>query len=521
MGVLEHDIQAEIHKLKHQLEEARLSQRESSFKTTRELTVLRRAIITLTEACHTDSDSLRRALGELRYAMEQKQDISKLVPQLAVIERQLRQQITDTNKREEHASSEFIRCGETLLRVPGLPMKLKRDLRELLGQVASPFSIKLELAGSLLELYQRSIKILTSNPDVAIQDLENAADRELLMRLSSELQHLITELDFEGESGELLFDIRAKLLIGVSTESLLELTLQVLKLVIDGTHFERKSSEQFLEQVNTTLASSLKSSTQSIETQHSYLEQRKEMNRELDLLASKSQHCIENAGSFEQLKGNMTSMVSQLNSLSERLKLAEQREQSLIEQMNYSKGQVQSLFEQTQDHRRRLDDQSKRLLLDPLTKVYNRSAYNDHLELEYRRWVRSQEPLRVALLDIDGFKALNDSFGYTAGDKALKIIARTISTELADTDILGRFGGEEFALLLPNRSDNDCHELIKRIQAAISKLPFKFKDQQISITVSVSSTAFKDSDSPEEVMERLLRHLAEAKRLGPQQVVWK
>ncbi|GAL11400.1 GGDEF domain family protein [Vibrio astriarenae] len=521
MGVLEHDIQAEIHKLKHQLEEARLSQRESNFKKTRELTVLRRAVSTLAEACVTHSDSLRRALDDLRYAMEQKQDISKLVPQLAVVERQLRQQISDNSKREAQSSDDFVRCGETLLRVPGLPTKLKRDLREVLAQASSPIAIKLELASSLLELYQRSVKILTSNPDVAINDLENSADRELLMRLSSELQHLITELDFEGDSGELLFDIRAKLLIGVSTESLLELTLQVLKLVIDGTHFERKSSEQFLEQVNTTLASSLKNSSQSIETQYSYLEQRKEMNRELDLLASKSQHCINNAESFDQLKGSMDTMVSQLSSLSERLKLAEQREQSLIDQMNYSQGQVQSLFEQTQDHRRRLDDQSKRLLLDPLTKVYNRSAFNDHLELEYRRWVRSQEPLRVALLDIDNFKALNDSFGYSAGDKALKIIARTISTELIDTDIVGRFGGEEFALILPNRSDNDAHDLITLIQVAISKLPFKFKDQQISITASIASTAFKNSDSPEEVMERLQHYLDEAKKRGKQQVAWK
>lgn len=115
MGVLEHDIQAEIHRLKHQLEEARLSQRENSFKTSRELTILRRVVATLTETCHTESETLRRNLGDIHHAMEQKQDISKLVPKLAIIERQLRQQISHNVKLEQRTSTEFQRYGETLL----------------------------------------------------------------------------------------------------------------------------------------------------------------------------------------------------------------------------------------------------------------------------------------------------------------------------------------------------------------------------------------------------------------------
>lgn len=59
----------------------------------------------------------------------------------------------------------------------------------------------------------------------------------------------------------------------------------------------------------------------------------------------------------------------------------------------------------TQDYRRRLEDQAQRMLLDPLTKVYNRAAFGDRLELEYRRWIRAQHSLRVVILDVDGFKA--------------------------------------------------------------------------------------------------------------------
>ena len=189
--------------------------------------------------------------------------------------------------------------------------------------------------------------------------------------------------------------------------------------------------------------------------------------------------------------------------------------------MGYGKSQLEALFEVTQDYRRRLEDQAQRVLLDPLTKVYNRTAFNDRLELEYRRWIRSQNNLRIILLDIDGFKAINDSFGYTAGDKALKIIARTIKKELSDTDTVARFSGEEFIVLMPDSSDNDCFNTIQSIQSKVAKLPFKFREQNLVITMSASSTGFKESDTPEEVLERLNRVLNEAKTIGPNQLVWK
>ncbi|MGR5489091.1 diguanylate cyclase domain-containing protein, partial [Vibrio alfacsensis] len=80
------------------------------------------------------------------------------------------------------------------------------------------------------------------------------------------------------------------------------------------------------------------------------------------------------------------------------------REQALLERMTHSNNQLESLYDVTQDYRRRLEDQSKRMLLDPLTKVYNRTALLDKLEIEYRRWLKNQHPLWVIIFDIDKFK---------------------------------------------------------------------------------------------------------------------
>ncbi|MGF1911049.1 GGDEF domain-containing protein [Vibrio kasasachensis] len=521
MGVLEKDIQSQLHNLKSQLEQARLTQRDTSFKFKREIQVLQRVVTSLSSACISDNPNLRTELLELKFAIEKQKDISALIPKLLVLERLIKQHTVVMDSHKQQLDSQIKHAGETLLRVAGIPSKIKRDLRDLLSFCASHHDSRTEQAMKLLAIYERSVKILISNPDSTSVILSNETDKDLLHQLSDELQHLITELDFTGESGELLNDIRAKLLLGVNTHSLLEDTLHILKLVIQGTHYERKTSQQFLAQVNDSLSNSLKSSAQISDQSESYYEQRIEHGKELSVLLSNGQTVLSQSQSLEDAQNNLSPLFDQLYSLNERLKHAEEREKSLLERMKFNHCQLESLYETTQDYRRRLDDQAERMQQDPLTKVYNRSAFNERLEVEYRRWIRNQHSLRVVKFDIDNFKALNDSFGYTAGDKALKIIARNIKSELSDMDTIARFTGEEFIVLLPERADPESYELIKVIQKQISQLPFKFREQNITITATAVSTYFKDSDTPEEVLDRLRVMLREAKGIGPEQILWK
>ncbi|WP_165310559.1 GGDEF domain-containing protein [Vibrio ziniensis] len=521
MGVLEQDIQIQLHQLKLQLEQTRLTQRDNSLRFKLEQKVLKRIVASLSLACKGEDSRLNQNLVELREALEQQKDVSILIPRLAVLERMLKKQTLDTQKQNQHLDEQVKHSGEVLLRIPGLPSKIKRDLRDLLSFSTGQSLPKVDQALRLLAIYERSIKIITTNPDAVVEELTQSADKEVLLKLNEELQLLITELDFEGESGDLLNDIRAKLLLGVSTQNLLELTLEVLKLVVAGTNYERKTSEKFLEQVNASLSSSLKSSALNVEQSHNYFEHRKDMHKELNSLVARSQTAVRDGTEINALKGTLNPLMSELASLSERLTLAEVREQALIERMDYTKNQMEALYEVTQDYRRRLEDQAQRMLQDPLTKVYNRTAFNDRIELEYRRWIRAQHNLRVVMLDIDKFKAINDSFGYAAGDKALKIIARTIKNNIEDTDTVARFSGEEFVLLLPERADSECYQIVQKIQRSISHLPFKFRDKNITITLSAASTLFKDSDSPEIVLERLHIALNNGKKFGPNQITWK
>jgi diguanylate cyclase (GGDEF)-like protein len=431
----------------------------------------------------------------------------------------LKQQMLTMEKPMTNLERHIRHGGETLLRIPGLPSKVKRDLRDLLNVSSVHPSPKSEQAVKLLGLYERSVKIIATNPHRA-NSMSHTAEQALHKKLSDELQTLITELDFEGESGEVLMDIRAKLLVGVNPDTLLELTLEVLRLVVEGTTQERKQSEQFLEQLNSSLVTHLKSTKQSIQQSQSYLSHRQEMNLEFNMLMTRSHKILEEEQDYASLKSGLTPLLSQLTALSERLTHAEQREKALIERMEYTRTQAESLYESTHDYRCRLEDQAQRVLQDPLTKVYNRAAFHNRLELEYHRWIKNQHPLRIVLLDIDNFKSLNKNFGYSAGDKALKIIAKTIQKELSETDTVARFCGEEFMIIMPDRAEQESYLLMQTILRQVERLPFKFKDKHLTITLSAASVAFQEGDTPEEILERVYHAFQTAKKAGASQVSW-
>ncbi|WED21197.1 diguanylate cyclase [Vibrio sp. JC009] len=524
MSEIEVDAHPEfIQKLEHlklKLQQARLAQRDTSLKSTRELKVLKRVIANLGNACVGYHEKLDQEVTSIQKSLEQKHDISKLIPKLAILERALKENTRKMETEKSHLDERIKNSGETLQRVPGLPAQLKRDLRNLLSFPSSRSSSQLDQAIRLLGIYENAMKIITSNSAHSLAH-DGEFNSELLNKISEQLQSLITEIDFDGESGFLLSDIRIKLLDGVSAEALLELTIQVLKLVIEGTHFERKTSEKFLGQVTGSLTQVIGGNVKNIEQADSYSGHRAQMANELHSLSQESQAALDKAPELEAARSALNPLLEQINMLSERLQHNEQREQMLLERMKHNQRQLESLQELAQNHKRRLDEQSKRLLQDPLTNVFNRTAFIEKLEVEYHKWIRTQHPLHLMLIDIDSFKSLNDSFGYTAGDKALKIIARTISKELGEKDIIARFSGEEFILILPESGENGVRSLSEKLQLQISKLPFKFRDQNITVTASISMTMLQDSDTPELVLERLNAALNEAKMKGSNQSIFK
>ena len=178
---------------------------------------------------------------------------------------------------------------------------------------------------------------------------------------------------------------------------------------------------------------------------------------------------------------------------------------------------VLALQEELIKAREALREQATR---DGLTGVWNRTAIFDILQSELSRSGRSGEPLIVLMADLDGFKPVNDQFGHMAGDAVLRQVAARMRAAVRRYDAVGRYGGEEFLIVLPNCELPGGLALAERIRQAIGAEGFRVGDTEIRLTCSLGAACAKPPAMPQ--AEQLVRAadaaLYHAKRQGRDRV---
>jgi diguanylate cyclase (GGDEF)-like protein len=125
---------------------------------------------------------------------------------------------------------------------------------------------------------------------------------------------------------------------------------------------------------------------------------------------------------------------------------------------------------------------------DDLTGLWNRRMILDQLGRELNRARHERRPLAIALADLDGFKVINDTYGHAAGDAVLRETAAALRTQLREYDFIGRYGGEEFLVLLPGADARTGIAIAERLRAIIAAKPVRWGEQVVPVTVSVGLT---------------------------------
>ncbi len=196
----------------------------------------------------------------------------------------------------------------------------------------------------------------------------------------------------------------------------------------------------------------------------------------------------------------------------------EAREQEITARLQGLGERVTSMEREALDYRDKLEQQRNKALLDPLTGLPNRAAWSERLVLEHVRSQQTGNGLLLAILDLDHFKSINDTFGHQAGDKVLKIIANVLRKGLRGDDFIARFGGEEFALLMPGSDLGGGSRLLERLRAAVEQCPFHFKGERVSVTMSAGVAVFKPGENASQVLKRADQALYRAKEAGRNQI---
>lgn len=161
----------------------------------------------------------------------------------------------------------------------------------------------------------------------------------------------------------------------------------------------------------------------------------------------------------------------------------------------------------------------RRSVIDDLTGVYNRRYIREVMEQEFNRSQRYERPLTLLVLDADNFKAINNAYGAEAGDLALKTMVWACKDNLRDTDVLGRYGGEEFVVLLAETSASRGATIAERIRIMVEKSAMVFGEATVNFTVSIGMSDVREGD--EDIMDVLRRAdhaLLQAKAEGKNRV---
>jgi diguanylate cyclase (GGDEF)-like protein len=163
--------------------------------------------------------------------------------------------------------------------------------------------------------------------------------------------------------------------------------------------------------------------------------------------------------------------------------------------------------------------------IDGLTNLYNRRRFDEMLNLEWRRALRSQAPLSLTMIDIDFFKLFNDTYGHANGDQCLKDVAYALHNCLArPADIIARYGGEEFVALLPETAGESAEIIAHKMRDAVERLKILHMGSEVSQFVTISAgvaTAFTHPgiDSPEDLLKAADAALYKSKKTGRNKVI--
>lgn len=152
---------------------------------------------------------------------------------------------------------------------------------------------------------------------------------------------------------------------------------------------------------------------------------------------------------------------------------------------------------------------------DGLTELLNRRALDDLLRDEARRAIRANQPFAVLMIDADYFKGINDRFGHAAGDEALRHLAQILRAVMRDVDRVGRFGGEEFIVLLPGTSATEALHAAERLRDALLRRPWAWQGEVLRLTVSTGVAAWRGPhDEVDLLLKRADAAMYRAKSLG-------
>ncbi|MGC8853374.1 MAG: diguanylate cyclase [Halothiobacillaceae bacterium] len=370
-----------------------------------------------------------------------------------------------------------------------------------------------ELVGELRTLETRSEEV-EREPPVVPAKAPALDDRAALARrfLAVLLEKLVLTHELEQRKSDLL---EALGLSGEATTVLIDRAASLVNDMRKQLEHEKDDLAGFLKQLTDTLSELDRDVQSDIALLRDDTGTRLALHDAMDSQMRGLEQDITVVNDVNQLKAIISTRLDRLRAHMASLRDSEDRLLQRMEQTTAAmRGRILLLEKETAGLRESLRVSRERMLIDALTGIPNRLALDERLKLELARFKRHKQPLTLAVWDIDHFKAVNDTFGHKAGDKALRIVAQKLAQEVRETDFVARYGGEEFITLFINTSVMDVLAKADSIREAIARAPFRYGDKPLRITLSCGLSQLRANDTVEQLFERADQALYAAKQGG-------
>lgn len=524
--------------------------------------LFKRALIRLSIAAENIDPALDQQLTQLREALRgtsAPEQFAKLLPKLerSVLELDDRRQ--NELERVRSALHKLLNSLQSTLpedRQPELD-----SLRKILSDSARHAAPLIDLAARSIELFlagdhgaaspaavrPRSLlsRLLRRSPsDTTTEELPEASNPEntdsgdsrsvsgpiiageeqsysqVAAHVESILLNLLDQLQVASHEHGRRDRLRSRLASGLNWYELAALLDDLSLMILSNQNGRQDDFEEYLKQLNQRLAQFQHSlgDTHDAYRQSSNFEQQFEGMLRQQVAGLHAD--VRDAVDLEALKHTVENKLEQLmEEVDQSRQLRQQHELAVASKLQGMVERIQLMETEAQTFRQHLDDQQRKAMLDNLTGLANRAGLEKRMQEEFERWQRYGGQLLLAVIDVDHFKQINDSFGHLAGDKVLRLIAQQLSRRLRKSDFIGRFGGEEFVALMPGTTPEQGHKVLDEIRQGIENSPFHYKNEPVSVTISIGYSALHRGDSLESVFERSDQAMYQAKQQGRNQVV--
>ena len=340
-------------------------------------------------------------------------------------------------------------------------------------------------------------------------------DAKSVQQWKKVLRELLVGIHYSGEYVDVAKNIKEQL---DASQNIIDCTQQTKNLLISYSSSLSEDHEE-MHGYLLTMANKLQSIYSEIsETKDEYFSRESKkgsINKSFELGIKQLDDTIKNSDDLTVLKASLNKIVSAIQTkVIEEVESEESDTKILENKIAGMSNKIKSLEDYAKDLEKTIHKKHLEAITDPLTGLYNRAAYVQALEKAWMNWQQEKVSSTMLVWDIDHFKKINDRHGHAAGDKVLQSVAKKLETGVRKGDMLARFGGEEFVMLLVDKSLEEGAQLADRIRRLISSTEFTYKKQPLNVTISCGVASFVNSDTPTSLFERADKALYKAKKSG-------